>query len=174
MRPSGVSLIELLVCLLVGTVLAAAAMPSLSDLATKSRAASASNHLLSLLNQARSEAVMRRRTTSVCPSRDGLSCFATQDWSPGLLSWVDDNDNGQREEGERVLRVMDGADLHGQRLQGAAGRTNLGFRADGRAAGRNATLKLCGQDGTLSRRIIINNGGRVRIEAAAGFEACIA
>jgi len=165
-------MVETLACLVVCATLAAVAAPGFTDLAARSFAAGASNQLLALLNHARSEAVMRRRSTGICPTTDAQTCLNTSEWSGGLLSWVDENHNGLRDGDEPVIRVMSARDLRGQRLLGSPGRSQLGFRADGRSAGRNATLKLCGRDGALSRRIIINNGGRSRIEASKRHETC--
>jgi type IV fimbrial biogenesis protein FimT len=165
-------MVETLACLVVCATLAAIAAPGFTDLTARSLAAGASNQVLALLNHARSEAVMRRRSTGICPTTDAQTCLKTAEWSGGLLSWVDENDNGLRDRDEPVIRVMDARDLRGQRLLGAPGRSHLGFRADGRSAGRNATLKLCGRDGALSRKIIVNNGGRSRIEASKRHEPC--
>lgn len=172
MRMSGTSLVELLACLVIGATVAAVAVPGMADMVVRNRSASAGNQLLAVLNHARSEAVMRRRDTRVCPSGDGAGCTAPADWSLGLLSHVDDNGNGRLDPGERVLRVMSADDLHGQRLHGTAGRSSLGFHPDGRSAGRNATLKLCSPAGELLRRIVLNNGGRARSEPAGRREQC--
>ena len=172
MRTPGTSLVELLACLAVGVVLAAVAAPGLSQLTRQSLAAGTSNQLLALMNHARSEAVMRKRSTGVCPSVDGVSCLKTLEWSRGVLSWVDENHDGLRDDNERIIRVMDAREFRGQRLIGATGRSHLGFRADGRSAGRNATLTLCGRDKALIRRIIVSNGGRSRIESSRRREPC--
>ncbi|WP_290781502.1 GspH/FimT family pseudopilin [Arenimonas sp.] len=172
MRESGVSMVEMLVCMAVCATLAALAAPVFTDLTQRSLAAGASNQVLGLLNHARSEAVMRRRSTGICPTTDAHSCLRTSEWGLGLMSWVDENANGLRDGDEPVMRVMDTGDFRGQRLLGSPGRSNLGFRADGRSAGQNATLKLCGRDGALSRKIIVNNGGRARIEASRRPEPC--
>jgi type IV fimbrial biogenesis protein FimT len=173
MRPSGTSLVELLACLVVGAALAAVAVPGMAGMAARNRAAGAANQLLAVLNHARSEAVMRRRDTRICPSSDGISCAATVDWSVGLLSHVDEDGNGRLDPGERILRVMSGSDLGGQRLHGASGRASLGFRADGRSAGRNATLRLCSLEGKLMGTVVLNNGGRSRSEPSGGRERCV-
>ena len=172
MRSKGFSAVELTVCLAVCGVLVALSAPGLAEMGRRNLASGASNQLLALLNHARSEAVMRRRATGVCPSLDGSRCAGTREWSAGLLSWVDEDGNGALGEEEAVIRVMAGRDLRGQRLVASAGRSQLGFRADGRSAGRNATLALCGRDGLVARRIIINNGGRARIEAEKRPEPC--
>ena len=172
MRSKGLSAVELMACLAVCGVLVALAAPGMAEMGKRNLASGASNQLLAMVNHARSEAVFRRRSTGVCPSMDGTNCAGTREWSSGLLSWVDDNGNGLREGDEQVMRVMAGRDFRGQRLVGTSGRSQLGFRADGRSAGHNATLALCGRDGTLARRIILNNGGRARIEPGKPLESC--
>ena len=172
MSSRGFSAVELMTCLAVCGVLVALSAPGLADMGRRHLASGASNQLLGVLNHARLEAVMRRRATGVCPSADGSRCSGTRDWSQGLLSWVDEDGNGLLDANEAVIRVMAGRDLHGQRLVGTTGRSRLGFRADGRSAGQNATLALCGRDGLIARRIIVNNGGRARIQAVKQAETC--
>jgi type IV fimbrial biogenesis protein FimT len=84
-KSSGVTLIELLVVLAIVGIAAVIGMPNLSYVISKVRMDGEINAVLSGLNLARSEAVKRGLTVSVCPSTDGTTCAAGTNWSSGWI-----------------------------------------------------------------------------------------
>ena len=62
--------------------------------------------------------------------------------------------------------VAQESDLQGRRVFTTAGRRSLRFRADGRNAGTNLTLRVCDATGAPQRLLIVNVGGRARIAPA--------
>jgi len=168
----GFSLVELAACVLIVAILALVALPGMAGLVESNRAATTSNRVLAVLMHARMEALKRRRQVALCPSADAEACLSSTDWSQGFITFEDRNRNGRRDPEEPVIRVIQATDLNGMILQGSRGRHHLAFRLDGRASGSNATLRLCTRQAALARKIIISNGGRARIEAAAAPEAC--
>ena len=95
MIPRGFTLIELLVTLSVVTILATVAIPSFRTLIDNNRAATASNDLLASLLFARSEAVKRATTVTVCPNGEEAfdpadPCPVGTDWQAGwVVFWND-------------------------------------------------------------------------------------
>lgn len=85
----GVTLIELLVVLAIVGVAAVIGMPNLAYAISKVRMDGEINAVLSGLNLARSEAVKRGLTVSVCPSTNGTSCAAGTSWSSGWIVQLD-------------------------------------------------------------------------------------
>ena len=80
----GVTLVEVLSTMAISAVVLGLAAPSLTDAMRTNRARTASQQLIGLLNDARSEAVKRNIPVLVCPSNDGATCLST----PTATSWV--------------------------------------------------------------------------------------
>lgn len=70
-RPSGFTLIELMVTLAVAAILLAIAVPSFRDMLERNRVAAQSNELLGGLQTARSEAIRKNATHRFCSSANG-------------------------------------------------------------------------------------------------------
>jgi len=86
-RDAGVTMIELLIVVLIGAVLAVIAAPSLQSVLRSTRQNSAMGELLSDLNFARGEAIKRNSRVLLC-ARDsaGTNCeTSSPDWTRG---WV--------------------------------------------------------------------------------------
>ncbi len=158
----GVTLIETVIVLAVIGILTAVGLPSLHSTLSGSRATTVANRLLTDLSRARSEAIMRREVSVICPSQDGQACSIGADWSEGWLVFADANGDNRRSGAEPVLSVVGASDLGGMRVATTSGRSLVRFRSDGRNGGSNLTLNLC--DGEkLARQVIVNVGGRSRI-----------
>jgi type IV fimbrial biogenesis protein FimT len=54
---------------------------------------------------ARSEAVKRASTVTVCPSTDAAGCSGSTTWNTGWISFADLNANGAVDAGETILQV---------------------------------------------------------------------
>lgn len=82
----GVTIVELLIVVTIGAVLAAIAIPGLRDTLNSTRQATALGLVMSDLNQARSEAIKRNWRLLVCAANaDGTDCSGSLDWRSG---WV--------------------------------------------------------------------------------------
>jgi len=104
-REHGVTLIELMVTIAIVAVVLAVGVPNFRILLVGNRLAGVTNEFMGTLNYARSEAVKRGTTVSVCASSDGTAC--TGAWSDGWLVFVNnDNDNPAAvDAGEPPLRA---------------------------------------------------------------------
>lgn len=88
--PRGFTVIEVIMVVAIGAILAAIAVPSMRDMLNTTRQSSALSLLVSDLNQARGEAIKRNARMLVCRrNAAGTDCVAsaaaTVDWSAG---WV--------------------------------------------------------------------------------------
>ncbi len=163
----GVTLIETLTVFSVIAIIGAIGLPSMHGALASSHATTVANRLLTDLSRARSEAVMRSHVAVVCPSADGSRCATGANWSAGWIVFADVNADNQRNAAEPLLSAMGPGDLNGLRVATTAGRSLVRFRSDGRNGGSNLTINLCDGD-VLSRQVIVNVGGRGRVERLDG------
>lgn len=98
----GFTLIELMVTVSVMAILATIAYPSFQGTIRSSRAATAHNELVGLVNLARSDAIRNNRGGGVCGSSTGSSCDGQ--WARGMMAFSDSNGDGAFSNGETVLR----------------------------------------------------------------------
>ena len=151
---TGFTLIELLIALLIGAILATLAAPSFMDTIRRNRLVSASNDFLATLNYARSEAIKRGQTITICPSNDQASCTSSP-WQDG---WI-----VQEENSSELLRAHGALD-GGATLVKTDTSTTLQYTPRGLLAGGNsATFNLCVASGFEGRQIVISATGRARI-----------
>lgn len=158
----GITLIETVTLLAVIGIVSAIGMPALRSTILSSRATTTSNRLLADLSRARSEAVMSRMPSVVCPSSDSSTCNNGTDWSSGWIVFVDRDGDDQRSAAEPMLSAVSGSDVGGLRVLTTVGRTKARFLPDGRSGGTNLSMRVC--DGPkLARSVIVNVSGRGRI-----------
>ncbi len=87
---TGVTLIELVVTLSIAAILLTIGVPSFQDLMRNNRSAAQVNEFLTALNLARSEAVKRGASVSVCSSTDSATCRTSSvtNWADGWILYV--------------------------------------------------------------------------------------
>jgi type IV fimbrial biogenesis protein FimT len=100
-RTDGFTLIELMVTLALAVILLALAVPSFRNTVQNNRATTTANELLTALSTARSEAIKRNETISLCSSANGTSCASSTNWATG---WIMLDGSGS------VLRVWSAPD----------------------------------------------------------------
>jgi type IV fimbrial biogenesis protein FimT len=119
MHSRGFTLIELIVVMTISAILVAAAIPSFVWMNARTRAANASNTLLSSFELARSEAIRRNMNVSVCrvvdPTIDPPVCssaaigaIAGDDWGTGWVVFAKTSGlptNGQFDAGDIVIKA---------------------------------------------------------------------
>jgi len=167
----GFTWLELLMVLAITGMLAATALPSLSDAIARHRLRAATTALTNSLQHARTAALDRDQGTVVCPSANGRTCSGQTDWGVGWISR--DGRTGD------ILAVEDALD---PRLTAVA----MGTRAeialrhavdDKHARPGNQTLALClrGKPATTITVVVAKNG-HSHVEAASAdvARACAA
>lgn len=162
-RQRGFTLIELLVTLSIAAILLTVAVPNYITFVQNSRLATQANDLVTMLNYARSEAIKRNQTITVCSSTTGTSCAGSTTWDSGLLVFADTNGDGAVDGGEDILQVRQA--MEGSNTLRAGVGARVTYRSNGFSPGFNDTFRLCDTRGTASARaIVVSNLGRVRTD----------
>jgi type IV fimbrial biogenesis protein FimT len=85
----GFTLVELLTAIAVLAVLVALAVPNFNDATLSARLNGFANSLVAAAQVARSEAIKRNATVTLCTSTDGATCAASGGWEQGWIVLTD-------------------------------------------------------------------------------------
>src|SRR5262245_32466781 len=105
-KVSGVSLLELLIVITIGSILVSVGVPSYRSVTNSNRIAAEVNGLLGDMQYARAEAIRRGQTVSVCASSDGASYSNATTWQNGWLVFSNPNGDNTVDPGDTVLRAQ--------------------------------------------------------------------
>jgi type IV fimbrial biogenesis protein FimT len=165
----GFTLIDLLAVVAAVSVMLLEAAPSLGAFVNAVRLTRLSDHVVSQVDFARTEAARRNTPVVLCKSSDGFSCAGSGGWEQGWIVFHDTNRNGSLDPGEQVIarqKALPAAvrltgNPHGNYVSFAPRGTMLvaGIGADA------ATLTLCRQwnAGGEARQIILDATGGTRV-----------
>lgn len=168
----GFTLVELMVTLSVMAILLAIAAPSFRDTMNSNRAATQANELIAALNLARSEAVKRGTSVTVCQCADPNAatpiCSTSAGWQNGWLVFSDGSTLGSVDTGDTRLRVAQPAS-GGFTLTADSNYSNYvtyqpNGSSVGNGGGNTGNLSLC----ISGYRRVINIGSTGRINVSAG------
>lgn len=102
-QSAGFTVVEVMVILVISTILIVGAMPALEGIRSRSALTSVTNDLLGALYLARSEAIVRARRITLCPLGPSSTCLRGNGYQTGWLVFVDQDEDGERDEDELVL-----------------------------------------------------------------------
>lgn len=164
-RSHGFTLLELIVSLMVALTLVTVGVPSWRHLSSSTNLSNTRTLLMGSMALARQTAIDSGFHLTLCPSNDRLQCSGDYTaWQDGMILFVDENANRQRDAGEALVRVIGS---HSRIvIQSSSGRRSIRYAPDGSAWGSNLTLRFCGPDeGTLNKAIILYGSGRARLSS---------
>lgn len=152
------TLVELLVTLAITAIVVALAAPPLTSRMQKESATSATQKMFHILHFARIEAIKRNQNVIVCGTSDYKSC--SNNWSKGMMAYVDFNKDGTFNHQDVVLRVNKPKTNLTQIDSGNV--TAIKYVGNGRCLTR-CTIRIKTQN-KLRNAIVIYDSGRARIE----------
>jgi len=146
----GMTMIELMIATFVFAILVMIAVPSFQNASLGSRLAAAANNLLASVQLARSEAIKRNQTVTLCASSDGATCAASGGWEQGWII-VDT--------AAAVIQHQQGLSV-GYRVTQTGGTSALSFQSIGIGA-TAATFTVCRDDplGAQERVLSVSASG---------------
>ncbi|MCB1800976.1 MAG: GspH/FimT family pseudopilin [Gammaproteobacteria bacterium] len=177
-KQNGLTLVELMVTLAVAIILVAVGMPLFNSVASNNRATAQANTFLAAFKLARSEAVRRATTVSVCaiadPAANPVTCGSNTDWDNGALVFTDGGTAGSVDGTDERLRVFlittagATAATSGSyvRFQSRGEVQNMTSNTACSTSGTCFDLGHSGSTGSQSRCLYIMQSGQVRLERA--------
>lgn len=170
-RHAGFTLTEAVVSLAVLGTLLAVGVPTLGEVVQGVRLQAVSGDVFQQLLLARSEAIKRNGRVVLCKSADGSACAEQGAWQQGWILFQDRNNSGTREPHEPVLhrlqplppdfRLVANGPFARYVSYGPMGSARM---ASGAFQAGTFTVCRASVDATEGRQIVINAGGRPRVQ----------
>jgi type IV fimbrial biogenesis protein FimT len=173
-RSAGFTLIEVMVVVAIIAILATLAVPSFARLIASTAVSGHVNTFMADARYARSEAMKRGRSVTMCrsdaPESSAPTCSSVggTDWSNGWLIFIDTNSNGAFNGGEVLLRIQPQVSNSGGIATTGGAFNTFTYGPLGRS-NNNGTLLVKGKGdfSGVNRNLIIDTVGRVRWEAVS-------
>jgi type IV fimbrial biogenesis protein FimT len=159
---------ELIITIVIFSILSAVAYPSYRSIMQNMRVSAMTNDFMAALAYARSEALTRGTSVSVCAasSSAGTSCGTSANWNNGWIVFVDADADGV------IANASDRLQVHDALAAGSVVTTTQAFVTYNRsgftsAGAGNFTLTAPSCSGNSARLINIANTGRADVSATA-------
>lgn len=166
-RVRGFTLVELMVTLMVLAILLGIAVPSFRDAALSSRLSGYANDLVASVQVARSEAIKRNLTVTLCASVDGSTCAAGVGWEVGWIILA------PRPSDTDILDVVDRHEPLTEEfiIEAAGGLTQLIFPPTV-VGTTQATFTVCREEpvGKQEREVTVTVSGATAVETTENGE----
>lgn len=141
----GFTMIELMLAVGILAILLALSVPSIRTISANNQIAVANNSIVTGFNLARSEAVSRGNSVSICPSENGTACEDGK-WETGWIVFDNADGNGTMVETEVIRASVQNSDIARSGLAG-----NVVFNPDGTTTlGASNSITVCYVDSTVT------------------------
>lgn len=163
-RDSGFTLIELIVTIVVAGIILAIAIPGFQPLIRSNLASTQAGDFMTFLSLARSEAVVRNQSVTICRSADGVACSNSGGWDQGWIVFVDPDGDAAVDAGETVLRVREPLKGDADVLAGSEVAAAITFSGTGAS-------QVSASAAETERTVSLTSGGRTYsvVVSAAGL-----
>jgi len=161
MKNRGFTLLELIITLAVMSILVTVGFPSFSSMLKTNAVNTERDNLFNSLVYARTEAIKRGETITICKSSDLIICDTTATWTKGWIIFEDSNGNGVLL-GETIMRVQE--TLKQEILLSFDNGDFVTFDGLGKASDTNGTFSFSHSSGETDydRTITLSTTGRSR------------
>ena len=164
-RPSGFSLIELMIVLVIFGIIATRAIPSFHLLMQSVQMNAAISAMERSLRYARHMAIIHNAKVNLCPSRDLKSCTDDNRWNYGWIIYTDSTGDRTFQSGDTLHKVI-------KRHSPVAITHNRGGIIEINPLGRivlNGSVEFCGNsvaalNAGIAARIVMIHSGRLRLD----------
>lgn len=144
----GFTLIESMMVLAILAVLLLIAVPGYQQFVHNNTMLAEQYSLRATLDLARTEALTRRSTVVVCPSADGSTCVATDNWLGGYTAFVDSNaDNSLDPNNPREELIQRKSEPTSVNIRFSNSSNRVRFSPQGTAVGSEGTFVFCDDRG---------------------------
>lgn len=172
-RHGGFTLIELMMVVLIAAILLGVGVPSFRSLIQDNRLKTHADVFVTTMNLARSEAIARNATVTVCSTSNGTGCSGT--WSTGWIVFADVNGNGAVDAGDEVIRAVTNVPT-GVQVLNIANNATIRFNSRGYRVDATGAVSVQFQDvrgATKCRAVDVNLIGRAGTRTnASGQPTC--
>jgi len=181
----GFTLIELIITLAILAILTTLSIPSFTDVIRNNRVTSEADRLMATIRLARSEAIKRNQTATICRSANGSTCGGTTNvYEQGWLLYNDVSDltfagNANYNASEDpLIRIGEAAATDITLRSNSIGNAWLSFKPTGRLAetGSAAVYAVCYDSVSTSsvpgRQITVDLNGRATLSTLAAGATC--
>jgi type IV fimbrial biogenesis protein FimT len=159
---SGVTLIELVICLAIVSILSFIIVPTFNSIFLNARSDAHLNQVSQFIRYTRSQALAQQARVTLCPSTTGLEC--EQDWQAGAMIFIDEDNDQIRSQNEPLLKfetpfIPEGYVSYNNPAN------KLVFSRQGFPLGSAGSFVYCPENGNeeYARALILNFQGRIRI-----------
>jgi len=171
LKQKGMTLLELLIVLAISALLVFLAAPNFQDSFQSNRGLTSARSFADYLKLARSTAVGRGTTVTVCPvqSTGPVVCdrVTPYDWSNGWAVFVDRDKDGLVDSPDNLQKVFDSISPNVMRVVDDAGNEQINITFDARGRSNiELDIEICGEDtsdDTLGRSVILEASGMVAL-----------
>ncbi|GGC82643.1 GspH/FimT family protein [Marinobacter halophilus] len=158
----GVSLVELVICVVIIAIIASSALPSLRGLLDDGQRRAVINDTLGFMALGRQESVINGSLVTLCPLDDDKLC--SRDWSRDLTLFKDPGNHRRITDDEQIIRVLPPPKL-GFLKVASLSRSYFQYRPDGMIYSDLGNVTWCPDDRDASKaaHIVVRKGGSIRL-----------
>lgn len=163
-RHLGFTLVELMITLVVAAIFMTAVVPSYRSLIQNNRAVTLSNDFITSISLAKSEAIKRGETVSICASANATqtACGNNTNWPNGWIVFSDPNGDGVLANAADRIRVHQALE-NGASLATTANRVTFAATGFVTSGAGTYTMSASGCVGSHGRIVTISNTGRTAV-----------